>query len=474
MAHVVIAVLILYISAFGYRRFCKAELSAKRSLWVLGIGIVSLAALLVIMRGGLQTIPINVSAAYHSNDQINNHTAINPHWNLFHSILKSMKSNDPYDLLSDEEVQMILEMDNPLQIEALNITPDPNIVIIVWESFTAKITSDYGDSTTVPLFNKMKEEGIYFNNFYANGTRSDKGLVSIFSGYYPQALKSIMKETEKARTLPSLFRELKTVDYKSSFYYGGDTNFGNMNSYFLEGGIDEIIDGSSFVEENKNTKWGAFDHVVLEKFLQDINDEKEKFCKVLFTITSHEPYEIPMEYKFGKDNEENSFKSAHHYTDKSIGSFIASAKKQDWWNNTLVVIMADHGHPLPRIEKHPNDTDRYRIPMLWTGGAIQHKDTIVETIASQVDFVETLLSQLDITRKASFPFSENIFNHYNKGKAHYIYTNGFGTISPEGSVLFDFDQNKKVHSTGSATDVLNLEKLGKAISQNAYNDYLSR
>ena len=111
-----------------------------------------------------------------------------------------------------------------------------------------------------------------------------------------------------------------------------------MNSYFLENGAQEIIDGSYFSSNDKSNKWGASDHVVLNRLLDDINNETEKCCKALFTIASHKPFGIPTDYKFVNSTEIEKFRSAHHYTDESLRSFIEQAKKQGCWISPLKLL----------------------------------------------------------------------------------------------------------------------------------------
>jgi len=422
------------------------------------------------IRGGLHTIPINVSAAYHSDKVFNNHAAINPIFNLLYSTLKGHKKDIPYDFLPAQGVKDILASNKARDNDAISVLDDDvNVVVIVWESLTAKLNSAYGDTTTLPYLIKLSKESMYFDNFYANGTRSDKGLVSIFSGYYPQTKHSIMKETAKARSLPSLFNSMKKEGYHSSFYYGGDVNFGSMGSYFREQGVDQIIDESYFSQSDMNSKWGANDHVVFDRLLDDLNKEDRKYLKVLFTITSHEPFEIPTEYKFGKETELQKFRSAHHYTDASLAGFITKAKQQEWWDSTVIVILADHGHPLPRLDKEGFSPSRFKIPMIWTGGAVQSQDTVIHTISSQVDFSYSLLKQMGIDN-SEFAFSSDIFSA-DDTYAHYIFTNGFGTVRQVDTMVYDLDNRPSADPRNTPDSLL---LLGQAITQHAFDDYLSR
>jgi phosphoglycerol transferase MdoB-like AlkP superfamily enzyme len=269
-----------------------------------------------------------------------------------------------------------------------------------------------------------------------------------------------------------LTKSMISAGYDTSFYYGGDLNFGNMNTYLRNAGVTEFIDGSSFDKKDWNSKWGAHDHVFMEKFAADLNQtQTAPFFKIALTLTSHEPFEFPDTYKFGKDTEENRFRSSHAYTDKTIGKFIENAKKQAWWDHTLIVIMADHGHRSPKHEGVFNSPKKFKIPMLWLGGALQKKNVQINTIASQVDFSYTLLDLLNIDN-TDFKWSKHIFNSDESQYAHYIFNNGFGTLDKNGVFAYDFVSNKPILQKG--TSFHTLDSLGKAITQDAYQDFIER
>ncbi len=270
-----------------------------------------------------------------------------------------------------------------------------------------------------------------------------------------------------------LTKEMKKLGYTTSFYYGGDTNFGNMNTYFRNGEIDELIDGSNFKNKDWNSKWGVHDHIFFKKISDDLSKETltEPFFKILLTLSSHEPFEVPDTYKFGNDTEENKFRSAHAYTDKAIGNFIKNAKKQPWWNNTLLIILGDHGNPLPKHKGYYNSPKKFHIPMLWLGGALAKKNQKITTISSQIDFSYTLLDILK-GENSSFKWSKNIFNNFSTQYAHYIFNKGFGTINKNGVFVYDYVSNKAIINTGSSSK--KLDSLGKAITQNAFQDFMNR
>ena len=433
--------------------------------------------LIIPIRGGFQTIPINQSNVYFSDQMFANHASINFIWNFFNTITHNPDGENPYVYFDDEVALNIIKKTKSKLLKAdtdtiLNTTT-PNIILILWESLPAKIVGSLGGEPDVtPNLNSLSQEGILFTNFYANGDRTDKGIPAVLSGYYPPPVKRIMRMPNKTRSLPMLPKELEKLGYNTSFYYGGDLNFGNMNTYLRNAGINKIIDGSEFDKKNWNSKWGAYDDVFMKRFAKDLSTKQEEpFFKIALTLTSHEPYEIKGAYKFGKDTEDNKFRSAHTYTDEVIGNFIAFAKQQDWYKNTVIVIMSDHGHSSPKHEGPYFSPKKFRIPMLWLGGAINPNIQKVHTFSSQVDFSYTLLELLKGNNK-DFVFSKNIFNNADEQFAHYTFNKGYGTLRKNGVFVYDFVSNKTILNEGKNTS--QLDSLGKAITQNAYQDFLDR
>ena len=436
-----------------------------------------IATLIIPIRGGLQVIPINQSNVYFSKNMFGNHAAVNFMWNFTHSIYSKVSTENPYQKFESSIADKIIltRRKNSLKATKDSIlnTKRPNVILIIWEGLTAKLVAVTGGEPNVTEnFNRLSKEGILFTNFYANGDRTDKGLIAILSGYYPQTNKSIIKIPNKNRSLPMLTQSMIDAGYHTSFYYGGDLNFGNMNTYLRNAGVTHFVDGDSFDQKDWNSKWGAHDHVFMNKLSDDLSQKQEEpFFKLALTLSSHEPFEFPDRYKFGKDTEENKFRSSHAYTDKAIGEFIKNAKKQEWWNNTLIVIMADHGHRSPKHEGIFNSPKKFKIPMLWLGGALQQTNVTVNTIASQVDFPYTILELLEIDNSA-FEWGKSILTDDEHQYAHYIFNNGFGTLDKNGVVVYDFVSNKAILSSGASNTAL--DSLGKAITQQAYQDFIER
>ncbi|NNC84986.1 MAG: sulfatase-like hydrolase/transferase, partial [Bacteroidia bacterium] len=200
-------------------------------------------------------------------------------------------------------------------------------------------------------------------------------------------------------------------------------------------------------------------------------ENKEPFFNILFTLSSHNPYDFEGEYKFGKDTEEDKFKSSLAFTDNAVNDFVTFAKQQTWWNNTLVIIMADHGNPLPEHDGEFNSPKRFHIPMLWIGGALNQSDTILTNFCSQTDFAFTLTDMLN-GDNSEFEWGKNLFSTSNKNFAHYTFNKGFGALNQNGYVVYDYVENDTIDGNGSS--MWELLKLGKATTQITFQDFIDR
>ena len=212
------------------------------------------------------------------------------------------------------------------------------------------------------------------------------------------------------------------------------------------------------------------DHILLERVQQDLKKERSPFFSTVFTLSSHEPYTVPMETRFNGEADSSKFMNSVYYTDKAIGAFIKEAKKQTWWKNTLVVLVADHGHTLPNFDEQ-DAPSKFRIPLIFTGGALAKTKTINTSVASQNDLAFSLLSQLHLPNQ-DFKWSKDIFNPAAKPFAFYVFNDGFGYVSDSVAFSFDNVSGQIIRKTGNITK--QEIKTGKALMQLSFHDYLKR
>lgn len=444
--------------------------------------IILLGGILFIpIRGGITTSTANVGMVYFSQNQFLNHSAINPCFSLIASLSKQQDFAAQFDFFPEEKRREIMGILYPhsdapsndkknktIQQTLLNTTR-PNILIILMESFSANaVGSVGGDSLITPNLNQLSREGILFTNMYANSFRTDRGIVSVLNGYLAQPTTSIMKYPAKSQTLPSIAKSLQNEGYTANMLYGGDINFTNMQSYFFSSGYNRITSDRDFPLTSRLNKWGANDDITFRYLYEEIKerDHQTPWLTTFLTLSSHEPFDVP----FHQLDEMGLYPNSVAFTDSCIGNFIDKLKKLPVWENTLVILVSDHGYPYPKdvVNYEPR---RYHIPMLWIGGAIKNP-VVIDKYANQTDLAATLLGQLGISHD-TFTFSRDILNPDYQEYAFYTYSNGFGFIDSTGISVYDNEGNKPLIELPHEGSDLRLHK-GKALLQTLYDDLGNR
>jgi phosphoglycerol transferase MdoB-like AlkP superfamily enzyme len=477
---VVIKLLLILISLFSgalfiYMKFLAPRIarlhpSGKRTFIVM---MIASGLMFPLIRGSVTVAPMNTGFVYfHKTKTFANHAAINVVWNFLYSLQKSASHNYPEDFYDKTLAAKYFSELYPKGDSTRHLfnVHKPNVILFILESFTADIIEPLGGMKDVaPNLSALCKEGILFDNFYSSGDRTDKGLVSILSGYPAQPETSIIKFPAKAQTLPFLNHNFQNVGYRTSFTYGGDVDFANFRSYLTNCRFDHITSLDDFDDSDNESKWGIHDHVVLQRARQECDTASSPFFKVVLTLSSHEPFDVPLTSKFLKSRDEESmFLNSCHYTDSTLGNFVRQAKQSAWWNNSIIIFVADHGHRFPG-NKEAKDRARYKIPLLIIGGAIS-KDTVIHTFAGHTDIANTLLGQIDHTDD-HFIFSKNILSPAAKSFAQYFFNDGYGFVSPGKYIIYDNTGKQFIEKQGASLEDLDRSK---AYQQILYSDYNKR
>ena len=423
------------------------------------------------IRGGITVSTMNTGQAYYSQNAYLNHSAVNPLFSLLESITHQEDFASQYRFMKDKEADKIFatmtstsdENTYPLLNEATFKKGTPDILIVIMESFASDIMPSMGSYKDVAVcLDSIAQQSILFTRFYANSFRTDRGMVSILSGYPAQPTTSIMRYPRKTSQLPSIARNLaKYKNYKTTYYYGGDADFCNMRSYLVSQGYQHIISDANFPIEDKLSKWGVPDHIVAAKMMEDIKaqqNEKRPMLRILQTSSSHEPFEVP--YHRLKDKRLNAFA----YTDSVMGAIVREYRKLPRWKNTLIVFVPDHvGGYKEQLNDH--DRSRYQIPLILAGGAIS-RPMKVGIIGSQHDIAATLLGQLGVEHR-EFTFSKNMMSDATPKFAFFAVNDAFGIVSEENSLIYDNRAKRIVYDKGEKG--FNLKR-GQAYLQKLYDD----
>ncbi|MAD73669.1 MAG: sulfatase [Rheinheimera sp.] len=297
-----------------------------------------------------------------------------------------------------------------------------NLVIILEESLGATFVESLGGVAVTPELEKLKHDGWWFEQMYATGTRSVRGIEAVVSGFMPTPAQSVVKLSLAQQNFYTLGSTLSQQGYNTSFIYGGEAHFDNMRSYFTGNGIEQVIDLPQMDNPVFVGSWGASDEdlfTAASKHLDEMHQHQRPFFSLVFSSSNHTPFEFPDGRIDLHEQPKQTVNNAVKYADYSLGKFIAHARQQPYWQNTLFLIVADHdnrvyGNNLVPVEK-------FHIPALILGADVIPKR--IKPVASQIDLAPTLLSLMGIN--AQTPLIGRDFSH--------------DDISP-GRALMQFDQ----------------------------------
>lgn len=440
--------------------------SEDKPFRMLAVLLVLGGVLFLDIRGGVGPAVANVSKAYFSTNMYLNHAATNPVFSFLSSVVHTDGLND-YNYQTDAAVEKdFVHYSQPVASDTLSQsvlnTTRPNVVLVVMESYCRTLSDEKVKGEWVGAnLHRLSKEGIWFENFYSNSFRTDRGTVALLSGFPGQPNMSISKEPNKCIRLSSVARSLAKAGYSSSYLYGGDANFTNKAAYLYSVGFDSVIDKHKIhIPGAFSTSWGYADNAMFDQFYSHIIDLQHRgkpYFTTLMTISSHEPFEVPF-HKFSHKK-----LNAFAFTDDCIGRFVEKLKHSPAWKNTLVIFVADHGYSYPD-GLSGSACARFHIPMLWLGGAVS-KPMQVNDFASQIDLAPTLLTQMRLPH-SEYVFGKDIFNPSLPKFGYYTYINGFGVIDVHGHLVYDCSGKMVIDKAGEHPQ--QYEMMGKTLLQKTF------
>lgn len=448
---IVLILVFLFQSAGGMflyvRYFYKTNIEIKRNWTVSLLFIVLLPPLIILgIRGGIQEIPVNQSQSYFSTVQFLNIASTNTGYNFFRSVIENkrnmkvnpFKSYEP--LLAKKTVSDLYAVQPDTTVSFLTGSENPNLVIIILEGWSADVIESLGGIAGVsPEFKKLQDEGILFTRCYSSGSRSEQGMAAIFSAFPAHPVSSITLQPDKFSKLPSMIHGLVNKGYSSSFYFGGQLIYGNMKGYIYYNRFKRVTEIYDFPAGVPKGKLGVHDPYVYKRMFKDLHNEKQPFVSAIFTSSSHSPFDMPTRVKtFLKDDKsQNMYLNGVFYADSSLGDFISRSRAENWYKNTLFVVVSDHSHDT--YKNHPYHSPGYHhIPMLIFGDLVKRefRGSKYENICSQLDIVATVLAQFEMEYK-TFHWSKNLFNPYIEHFAGIAFDDGIGWVRPWGYFFYE-------------------------------------
>lgn len=375
-------------SAYFYRLSIKVPntVSSIQRISVFITGVACIGLCLFGIRGRMGYNPIKVSQAYYCEDPFLNQLGVNPVFNLLTSTLDDNRKENRYLHLMPEqeaieEVQKLLGRKGITQIspiareikQSADTTTFRNVVLIFMESMSANLMESFGSNKSLtPFLDSLYHQSLSFSHFYSSGIHTNHGMYSTLYSF-----PAIMKRNAMKGSVIPVYSGLPTIlkdnGYQNLFFMTHESQYDNMNAFFRTNGFDEIYAQENYPAEKVVNSFGVQDDFLYQYALPILNKKATSgrpFFTVLLSISNHPPYIIPDYFKPHSDKPEDQIVE---YADWSIKQFMTEAEKQPWFDNTIFVLLGDHGKLVDSPESEIPQSYNH-IPLMIYGKGIQTRN----------------------------------------------------------------------------------------------------
>lgn len=395
-------------------RLGQCSLKQWSAVKTMGIWVLALLLLLAGIRSTTDHRPANPAMFAITADAMVNSLVLNSAYSVLYAIYNlkhEAHSSEIYGRLPTEQM-LKLSLDWPWLNTYQFSNPDYptvhwqqatakrakplNLVIVLQESMGATFVQSLGGEAVTPELEKLKQQGLWFENLYATGTRSVRGIEAVVAGFPPTPAQSTVKLSNSQQHFTTLASILKTQGYHTQFIYGGEAHFDNMRSFFTGNGMQQIVDQRQMANPVFTGSWGVSDEDLFNtahQQLSALHQQNKPFFSLIFTSSNHEPFEFPDGRITLHEAPKDTVKNAVKYADWAMGQFFRQAQQSDYWQDTVFLIVADHDNRVYGDSLIP--VDKFHIPGLILGPDIKAEK--LQTLASQIDLAPTLLSMIGVS-----------------------------------------------------------------------------
>lgn len=424
------------------RSFVKVKTTFKSFAIQFGIMLLSIGFVILGARGGMELKPINIIEASRYVKPNFVPVVLNTPFTVLKTLLQeSIKIKTYY---SEEEVE---EIYNPKFTVSKTNTAGvkKNVVVIILESFAKEYVGYFNpERNFTPFLDSLMEESLVFTEAYASGQQSMDAVPAIFSSMPDLMSRPYILSSYSNNKLPGLPTSLNNHGYNTSFFHGGANGTMGFDGFMNNVGILQYFGLDQYPEDNvardTDGKWGIYDGPYLDYFAEELGKQKEPFFSSIFTLSSHFPYTLPTGY-------ENKYPKGPHpimelvaYTDDMLKAFFDRVKHEDWYNNTLFVITADHtAQPIEDFYK--SRIGKYAIPLFFYSPTGDFKGTD-SVVCSHVDIMPTILDYASLNG-TYFTHGTSLLNSNRKGFAMQLENGMYQYVDNNYVILFDGNRIKE-------------------------------
>jgi phosphoglycerol transferase MdoB-like AlkP superfamily enzyme len=280
-----------------------------------------------------------------------------------------------------------------------------NVVLIILESFHRDmIRSHETYGVPAPFLKDLADKSLFFENAFANGRASMDALPSTILGL-PRLFKAPFVRTSYFKNhIESLPQLIKKYGYSSSLYHGAHNGSLYFDSFAEVVDFDQFHGFNEYAEvfpnesETDQSKWGIYDDQFMQYMVQDLSLKTHPFFATLFTVSSHNPFDITQRLiqNYPIENDLSEAYRSVHYSDDALKQMFAAAKQTSWYKDTVFVITADHSSYYWSTYKNHNDLGKHHVPMLVFDPSGDIQPQVSSKVVQHLDMPATVLDVMGV------------------------------------------------------------------------------
>ena len=394
------------------------------------------------IRGGFgkYTRPITISnAMQYTNTPQETAILLNTPFSLMKSLENTMYIHPHY--FNDEEIEELFSPIHTDEIEENGRLGQVNVVVLILESFSKEYIGFYnqhidGYNGFTPFLDSLLAQSVTYTHSFASGRKSIDAMPSVLSSI-PMLIEPYIVTPYSTNAVSSLAACLKEEGYATAFFHGAPNGSMGFQAYARSAGFEQYLGMDEYdgIEAFDGT-WAIWDEEFLQYYARSMNQMKQPFMTAIFTASSHHPFRVPKQYEGVFPRGTQPIHQCVGYTDYSLREFFAYAKQQDWYENTLFVLTADHTNQVS-LPEYATAKGIFEVPIAfysprWNQGNLQSQGAV-----SQTDIMPSVLAYLGYN-KPFFAFGEDILTQEKKHPYAVCYNHPVYQLLSD-SLLLQFD-----------------------------------
>ena len=394
----VLFVLVSFFWVYLYKKVSISEVQHHSGKVYFGSSLISFLLTSTLIIGGIRgdfkksTRPINMIDASRN---VKNSSQADVVLNTPFALIRTMFSNN-FKKVNFVNSTIIDSLVQPIKQYKNNPKSKPNVVIFILESNAKEYFGSFNKDIKIPNYkgytpfvDSLAQHSMIYTNAYANGYKSIHAMSSVLAGI-PSFKDAFTSSPYPKQKTESLVSTLKSEGYATSFFHGAPNGSMGFLGYANILGFDHYYGKNEYNNDaDFDGVWGIWDEPFFQYFNTTISKEKQPFMATLFSVSSHEPYQVPDKYKGKFPKGDVNIHQCIGYTDYALKQFFASAKKQSWFNNTIFVFVGDHGNTI-FYDEYKKEMNKNAVAMMIYK---PNSDLVGESkeYAQQMDLYPTIL-----------------------------------------------------------------------------------